>query len=140
MKIQHPNLDDAVALPVTPKVHHVKRDGNKLVFKLDSPYSRNNEPEYSSIDYHIERDPVSDGEAAPGQGSTNQDANALIQQKIGSFYKVKCLVNNRTDIVTSGSRWSTNYDIRIGRLDSHNDHGGLFTILKFRTKNHPRSF
>ena len=107
-KIQHPNLDDAVALPGTLKVHHVKRDGSKLVFKLNSPYSCNNEPEYSSIDYgtryHIERDPVTDEEAAPGQGSTNQDANVIIQLKIGSYYKVKCLVNKKTMNVTSGSR------------------------------------
>ena len=98
-KIQHPNLDDAVALPGTLKVHHVKRDGSKLVFKLNSPYSCNNEPKYSSIDYgtryHIERDPVTDEEAAPGQGSTNQNANVIIQLKIGCYYKVKCLVNKK---------------------------------------------
>ena len=49
-EIENPDLDDVAALPGTLKVHHVKRDGEKLIFKLNSPYCRKNEPEFSVLD------------------------------------------------------------------------------------------
>jgi predicted negative regulator of RcsB-dependent stress response len=35
--VQYPQLDDALAIPGTLKIHHVKREGTTLIFKLNSP-------------------------------------------------------------------------------------------------------
>ena len=140
-KIEYPDLDGAQAIPGTLKVHHVKRNGTELIFKLNSPYFRGNEPEFSKLDYTA----CNSGDGHPAVSpDENSLGSTIFQLKVGSFYKVRlqCLdpeISNSTK-ESAGRAKQLNYDTRIARLESHTDNGGTFTLLTYSCKRTGRSY
>lgn len=50
-QVKCPDLDDAVAVTGTHKIHHVLRDGKRLLFKKNSPYWFKKEPVFKDLNY-----------------------------------------------------------------------------------------
>ena len=49
--VLYPQLDYAFPIAGTLKIHHMKRDGTTLIFKLNSPYDITDEPNFKTVDY-----------------------------------------------------------------------------------------
>ena len=107
----------------------MNREGTTLIFKLNSPYDITDEPNFKIVDYSSSslRDNLPQPEALtntpecsvvePGNEIVEPTSDKVFQLQLGSYYSVQ--TTSEGDISS-----------QIARLDSHNDNGGWFTLLK----------
>ena len=130
-QIKYPELDDARPVHGTLKIHHVKRDGGKLVFKKNSPYYCEDEPEFKILDYSSVSANIREDLPSNVGSETNtvqvDVPESILELHEGSFYKVQHL-NER------------GVESRFAKLESFTDDGGYFTFAYLKCTRAGRSY
>ena len=131
-EIEHPEVDDAPPITGTLKIHHVKRTGEHLDFKINSPYFVTDEPTFKKqcygaedIDVSIDDQPSTSGNENVSTATSSeptQAINQIVELKVGEFYRVKYQFQNK--------KGDTVPKILMAQMDSIDNNGAKCTFLK----------
>ena len=131
-EIENPEVYNAPPITGTLKIHHVKRTGEHLAFKINSPYFVIDESTFKKQCYGAEDIDVSIDDQPSTSGNKNvstvtlseptQATNQVVELKVGRFYRVKYQFKKKKGYTVPKNV--------IAQMDSIDNNGAKCTFLK----------